>query len=67
MAKKEYFEVKTTDNQTLFVRQSAVGAFEVVPSSTRVEGHLKVYVGGFKFLVKEEPEEFLKKLETQST
>ncbi len=62
MEDKNYVEVKTTDNQTLFVRNNAVDAFEVVPSSTRVEGHLKVYISGFKFLVKEEPEEFLKKL-----
>lgn len=63
MEAKPYIEVKTTDNQTLYVRPEAIGAFEVVPSSTRVEGHLKVYVMGFKFLVKEEPEVFLKKLE----
>lgn len=67
MESKKYSEFKTTDNQTVFIHHDAVEAFEVVPASARVEGHIKVYVGGFKFLVKEEPEEFLRKLEAQST
>jgi|FLYM01.1.fsa_nt_gi hypothetical protein len=66
MKKTDFVEVKTTDNQTLFVLPQAIGAFEVVLPSQRVEGHLKVYIGGFKFLVKEEPEEFLKKLSSDT-
>lgn len=60
---KKLIELKTTDNQTIYVRPDAVGAIEIVPSSTRVEGHIKVFVDGFKFLVKEEPEALMKKLE----
>lgn len=63
MDKKDFVEVKTTDNQTLYVHPNHIGAFEVVQGSQRVEGHLKVYIGGFKFLVKEEAEEFLKKVQ----
>ena len=64
MANTNLVEVKTTDNQTLYIRPDSVGAIEVVHPSARVEGHLKVFIGGFKFLLKEELEEFLKKLES---
>lgn len=67
MESKKYSEFKTTDNQTIYIHRDSVEAFEVVTASARVEGHIKVYVGGFKFLVKEDPEEFLKKLEAQTT
>ena len=66
MALSNLIEVKTTDNQTLFIRPDAVGAIEVVHPSARVEGHLKVYIGGYKFLLKEDIEEFLKKLESET-
>lgn len=59
---KKFIELKTTDNQKLYVRPKSIGAFEVVTPSSRVEGHLKVYVGGFKFLVKEEEADFLAKM-----
>lgn len=59
---KDFIELQTTENQLLFVRRDAVGAFEVVPSSARVEGHIKLFIGGFKFLVQGTKEELLKKL-----
>ena len=57
-----FIELKSTENQALYVRRSAVSAFEVVPASVRVEGHIKLYVSGFKFLVQVEKEELLKQL-----
>jgi hypothetical protein len=60
--KDEFIELKSTENQTIFVRKSAVGALEVAPPTTHVEGHIKVYVGGHKFLVQSEKNELLKKL-----
>ena len=58
----DYIEVKTTDNQRLFLNPNLVSAVEAAQSSARVEGHTKVYSGGFKFLVQEEMPELLKKL-----
>ncbi len=58
----DFIELKSTDNQTLFVRRDAVSAFEVVPASQRVEGHIKLYISGFKFLVQADQEELIKKL-----
>jgi hypothetical protein len=57
-----FIELKSTDKQTVFVRKSAVGAFEVVPSSSHVDGHIKIYVSGYKFLVQVDQQELLKKL-----
>jgi hypothetical protein len=58
----EFVELKSTENQTVYVRPEAVGAFEVVPASNRVEGHVKIFIGGFKFLVQIEKDELLRKL-----
>jgi hypothetical protein len=60
--KSDFIELKSTDNQTLFVRRESVAAFEVVPASQHVEGHIKLYIGGFKFLVQIEKDELLKQL-----
>lgn len=60
--KTEFIELKTTENQTIHVRPDHVGAFEVVPASNRVEGHVKLFIGGYKFLVQIEKEELMKLL-----
>lgn len=57
-----FVELKSTENQTIYVRKSSVGAFEVVPASAHVEGHIKLYVGGYKFLVQIDKDELLKLL-----
>jgi hypothetical protein len=59
---EEFVELKSTENQTVFVRPEAVGAFEVVPASQRVEGHVKLFIQGFKFSIQIEKDELLKKL-----
>lgn len=63
MSNDAFIELKTTENQTLFVRRDAIGAFEVAASTAHVEGHIKVYVSGFKFLVQAEKDELLKQLD----
>jgi hypothetical protein len=62
---QQFVELKTTENQIIYVRREAVGAFEVVPPSNRVEGHIKVFIGGFKFLVQGDKDELLKQLNSQ--
>lgn len=57
-----FIELKSTEGQTVFVRKEAVGAFEVVPASNRVEGHIKIFIGGFKFLVQIEKDELIQQL-----
>ncbi len=57
-----FVELKTTENQTIYIRPDQVGAFEVVPASQRVDGHIKLFIGGFKYTVAIEKEELLKKL-----
>ncbi len=59
---EDFVELKTVENQNIHVRKDAVGAFEVVPASNRAEGHIKIFVGGFKFLIAIEKEELLQKL-----
>jgi hypothetical protein len=58
----DYVEVKTTDNQRVFLNPKLVVACEAVPPSARAQGHTRVYAGGFKFSVQEEMPELLKKL-----
>lgn len=62
---QEFIELKTTENQTIFVRREAVGAFEVVNASSHIEGHIKLFIGGYKFLVQADKDELLKKLSSQ--
>jgi hypothetical protein len=62
--KTEFLELKTTDNTILWVRKSAVEALEEQPGTARAAGHLKVYVGAYKFLIADQkPQDFIKKLE----
>lgn len=60
--KDGFIELKSTEGQTLIVRKSAVGAIEVAPPTTHVEGHVKLYVGGQKFLIQGDKNEILTKL-----
>ena len=60
---KPFVEVKTTEGQTLLLRKEAIGAVEVVSGSVRVDGHLKVFVQGFKFLISAEKDDFFAELQ----
>ena len=61
-----FLELKTTENQTIYIRPEQVGAFEVVPASQRVDGHIKLFIGGFKYTVQIEKDELIKKLRAAS-
>ncbi len=58
----EFIELKSTENQTVYVRPEAIGAIEVVQASARVEGHVKLFIQGFKFSIQIEKDELLQKL-----
>lgn len=58
----EFVELRSTEGQILFVRKAAIGAFEVAPPTARVEGHIKIYIDGFKFTVQGEKDELMAKL-----
>ncbi len=59
---QDFIELKSTDNTTVYVRREAVSAFEVIPASQRVDGHVKIFIGGFKFLIAIEKDELLQKI-----
>lgn len=61
---EDFIELKSTEGQSVFVRREAVSAFEVVPASNRVEGHIKIFIGGFKFLIQIDKENLLKQLQS---
>lgn len=58
----QFIELKTTEGQMLFVRREAIEAFEVVTASARVEGHIKLYIGGFKFLIQADKDELFRRM-----
>lgn len=58
----EFVELITTDNQKVYLRKSTVAGLEPVLASQRVEGHIKVYAAGFKFLVQGTLQEVMQKL-----
>jgi hypothetical protein len=57
-----FLKFKSTENQMVYLRPEAINGFEVVTPSARVEGHIKVFINGFKFLLNIEKDEFLQKL-----
>ncbi len=58
----QFMELKTTDNQLVQIRRSAVGAVEEVPGTSRSGGHLRVYVGGYRFSIEAKVEDVMEKL-----
>tara|TARA_B100000749_G_C18450126_1_gene476022 strand:- start:19139 stop:19426 length:288 start_codon:yes stop_codon:yes gene_type:complete len=59
----KYLELKTTDNLTVWIKKDHVSAVEEVPSTSRSEGYVRVYVNGYKFNIKEKTaEEILSQL-----
>ena len=58
----EFVELTSTDNTKVFVRKRSVAALEVVTPSARVEGHIKLYTAGFKFLIQGEIQELMRNL-----
>jgi hypothetical protein len=60
--KDVFIELRTTEGQTIVVRKTSIGAIEVSPATTHVEGHLKIYVGGQKFLVAMDKKDLINQL-----
>jgi len=60
---KKFLELRTTDNATIIVRKAAVAVLEESPASSRVEGHVKLFVAGFKFTVQGNCKEVASQLE----
>lgn len=56
-------ELKTTEGTVVWVRPQQVGAIEIVPATQRVEGHIKIFVQGAKFLIQADKDDLIKKLE----
>ena len=61
--KPKFIELKTTEGQSLWIRPDALSAIEPGVASQRVEGHVKIYIDGFKFVIAEDKDQVLKKVE----
>lgn len=60
---ESFVEFKTVDNQNVHIRKTAVDAVEEAPATVRAPGHVKLYVGAYKFLIDGKLEDVLKKLD----
>jgi hypothetical protein len=59
-----FLELKTTDNQVIWIRKSAIEALEEQAESARSPGHTKVYIGAYKFLIVDhKPQDLVNKIE----
>ena len=52
-------KLKTTDSQLVQIRLTSVGALEEVTGTSRSSGHLRIYVGGYRFSVEAKMEEVM--------
>lgn len=61
--KPKFIELKTTEGTPLWIKPEALTALEPTVASQRSEAHVKIYIDGFKFLIAEDKEQIMKKLE----
>ena len=61
--KPKFIELKTIEGTPLWIKPEALTALEPTVGSQRAEAHVKIYIDGFKFLIAEDKEQILKKLE----
>lgn len=61
--KPRFIELKTTEGTSLWIRPEALSAMEPGVASQRAEGHLKIYIDGFKFLIAEDKDQLMKKID----
>lgn len=61
--KSRFIEVKTTEGGSLWIRPEAVSAIEPGVTSQRAESNVKIYIDGFKFLLAEDKDQVMKKVE----
>lgn len=57
-----YIKVKTTDHQTVYINKSTIAGIEPVVGGSRTSEHVRVFAGGYKWLVDESPDVFLARL-----
>ena len=48
-----FLELTTTENTTVWIKRDLVSAIEEVPGTSRSEGYVSVYAGGYKFNIKD--------------
>ncbi len=58
----DYIKVKTTDHQIVLLKKDMIAGIEPVSASARNPEHLRVYAAGFKWLVDESVDSFLKRM-----
>ena len=57
-----YLKLTTTDNTTVYINKNSIDGIEEVAGSSRSEAYLKLYVEGYKFMVKIELQELFSQL-----
>jgi len=48
----KYLKLTTTDNSIVYINKSSIDGIEEVAATARAEAFLKLYVEGYKFMVK---------------
>ena len=59
---ENYLKLTTTDNTIVYISKTSIDGIEEVAASSRSEAYLKLYVEGYKFMVKIKLEELFSQL-----
>ena len=57
-----FIQVKTTDHQTVWINVATIAGIEPVVGGARTSEHVRVFAGGYKWLVAETHESFMAKV-----
>ena len=63
---KNFIEVKTTENQVVYLNINLVSGIEPVPGTARTEPQVRIYSGAFKWVIAEPIEDFLERVRAAS-
>lgn len=58
----KYIVVKTTDHQVVYLNKDTIAGIELVQGGARSTEHVRVFAGGYKWLVEETHESFMEKV-----
>ena len=58
----DFIKVVTTDHQIVYLNKNNIQGIEPVPASSRGSEHVRVYAGGYKWVIAESHESFFKKI-----
>ncbi len=61
-----FISVKTRENTVVHLRPELIVGIEEIPATLRAPGHLKVYAGGYHFILDISLEEFRARLDKPS-